>query len=112
MSAIKLPVRIEDGQFLVGADNELIAHLLSAEEAEMREIVALMNQGATKTVSVCTYCGSANIQQDAFVHYNDRENVQTFDELYCVNCGSSCKACEVTVPASFDVYFDLYTENK
>ena len=33
------------------------------------------------TIHVCTYCGSANIQQDAWVHYNDRQNVQTFDDL-------------------------------
>ena len=34
-----------------------------------------------ETIYVCTHCGSANIQQDAWVHYNDRQNVQTFDDL-------------------------------
>lgn len=61
-----------------------------------------------KTVHVCNCCGSANIQQDAWVHYNDRENVQTFDDLYCEVCQSSCKTNEVTVPADFDVYSDFY----
>ena len=62
------------------------------------------------TIHVCTNCGSANIQQDAWVHYNDRQNVQTFDDLYCENCESPCSTQEVEVPDDFDVYSDLYKE--
>ena len=65
-----------------------------------------------KTIYVCTYCGSANIQQDAWVHYNDRQNVQTFDDLYCENCESSRNTKEVEVPDDFDIYTDLYKEPK
>ena len=35
-----------------------------------------------KTIHVCTHCGSADIVQDAWVHYNDRDDVATFDDLY------------------------------
>lgn len=62
-------------------------------------------------VYVCTYCGSANIQQDAWVHYNNREDIQTFDDLYCENCESSCNAWEVEVSDTFDIYTDLYKES-
>lgn len=63
------------------------------------------------TIHVCTNCGSANIQQDAWVHYNDRQNIQTFDDLYCENCESSCNTNEVEVPDDFDIYNDLYSES-
>ena len=64
-----------------------------------------------KVIRVCTHCGSANIQQDAWVHYNNREDIQTFDDLYCENCESSCNAREVEVPDGFDIYTDLYKES-
>lgn len=64
-----------------------------------------------KTVYVCTRCGSANIQQDALVYYNNREDVHTFDDLYCENCESSCKTKEVEVPDDFDIYTDIYSES-
>ena len=63
-----------------------------------------------KTIYVCTQCGSANIQQDALVHYNDRLNIETFDYLYCENCESSCNTNVVEVPDDFDIYNDLYSE--
>ena len=63
-----------------------------------------------KTIDVCTHCGSADIVQDAWVHYNNREDVSTFDDLYCENCESSCKTNEVEVPDDFDIYNDLYKE--
>lgn len=59
-------------------------------------------------VHVCTYCGSANIQQDAWIHYNDQENVQGFDDLFCENCQQSCTTDTVEVPDDFDVYSDIY----
>lgn len=61
-------------------------------------------------IYVCTNCGSADIQQDAYIHYNDRQNIQGFDDLYCENCESSCKVKEVEVPDDFDIYNDLYKE--
>lgn len=60
-------------------------------------------------VKVCTTCGSANIQQDAWVHLNEPEDIQTFPELYCENCESACKVKEVEVPDDFDIYDDVYT---
>ena len=62
-------------------------------------------------VYVCTHCGSANIQQNALVHYNNREDIQTFDYLYCENCESSCNAREVEVTRAFNIYTDLYKES-
>lgn len=61
-------------------------------------------------VYVCTNCGSANIQQDAWVHYNNREDIQTFDDLYCLSCECSCTVNEEEVPDDFDIYNDLYKE--
>lgn len=61
-------------------------------------------------VHVCTNCGSANIQQDAWVHYNNRGDIQTFDDLYCENCESSCKTREVEVTRAFNIYTDFYKE--
>lgn len=61
-------------------------------------------------IFVCTSCGSADIQQDAFIHYNDRENITSFDNLYCENCEGSCSVNEVEVPEDFDVYSDIYEE--
>lgn len=62
-------------------------------------------------VYVCTNCGSANIHQDAWVHYNNREDIQTYDDLYCENCESSCNAREVEVTRAFNIYTDLYKES-
>ena len=53
-------------------------------------------------IFVCTYCGSSNIQQDAW---------ETYDDLYCENCESSCSIKEVEVPDDFDIYNDLYSES-
>lgn len=61
-------------------------------------------------IEVCTHCGSADIEQDAYVHLNDRENVKTFDDLYCCNCDSSCRVKEVEVPDNFDIYSDIHEE--
>jgi hypothetical protein len=61
-------------------------------------------------VYVCTNCGSANIQQDAWVHYNDRDSVTTFDDLWCKGCMSPCNTNYVDVPDDFDVYSDTYSE--
>lgn len=69
-------------------------------------------QPKTKQVYVCSACGSANVQRDAWVHVNDPEEVRTFDDLYCENCESSCKTNEVTVPVSFDIYSDIYKEGR
>lgn len=63
-----------------------------------------------KTIQVCTHCGSANIQQDAWVHLNEPTDIQAFDDLYCEDCESSCKTKEVEVPDDFDIYNDLYKE--
>jgi transcription elongation factor Elf1 len=59
-------------------------------------------------IHVCTRCGSGNVLQDVFVHYNDRKNVQAFDDIYCENCESFCETNEVEVPDDFDVYSDIY----
>jgi transcription elongation factor Elf1 len=59
-------------------------------------------------VKVCIHCGSAHIQQDAWVHLNKPTDIQTFDDLYCENCEFSCKTKEVEVPDDFDIYNDLY----
>lgn len=64
-----------------------------------------------KIIHVCTLCGSANIEQDAWVHYNDREDIKTFDDLYCIHCDASCGTTEVEVPDAFDIYNDLYKES-
>lgn len=64
-----------------------------------------------ETIHVCTHCGSADIVQDAWVHYNDRDDVFTFDDLYCRRCESQCKTNEVEVPDDFDIYNDLYSES-
>ena len=61
-------------------------------------------------VKVCTNCGSANVQQDAWVHLNEPTDIQTFDDLYCEDCESSCKTKEVEVPDDFNIYNDLYEE--
>lgn len=63
-------------------------------------------------IHVCTNCGSANIQRDAWVHLNDPESVRTFDDLYCENCESSCNTKEVEVDDDFDVYTDIYKEKQ
>lgn len=63
-----------------------------------------------KTIYVCTECGSADITQDATWHYNDRENIQGFDDLWCANCEQECHTNEVEVPITFDVYSDIYKE--
>lgn len=59
-------------------------------------------------VHVCTNCGSANVQRDAWVHANDSDNVQTFDDTYCENCESPCTLKTVEVPDDFDIYNDFY----
>lgn len=65
-----------------------------------------------KTVHVCAYCDSADIVQDACVHYNNRDDIFTFDDLYCRGCESQCKTTnEVEVPDDFDIYNDLYKES-
>ena len=63
-----------------------------------------------KTVHVCAYCDSA-IVQDAWVHYNNRDDISTFDDLYCRRCESRCKTIEVEVPDDFDIYNDIYSES-
>jgi hypothetical protein len=63
-----------------------------------------------KTIQVCTTCGSGNVLTDAFVHANDPDDVRTFDDQYCENCGGSCKTQEVEVPDDFDVHYDIYKE--
>ena len=64
-----------------------------------------------KTIQVCTHCGSGNVMCDAWVAVNDPDDVQTFDDLYCENCESSCNTQEVEVPDDFDIYNDLYKES-
>lgn len=49
--------------------------------------------------------------RDAWVAVNDPDDVQTFDDLYCENCESSCNTQEVEVPDDFDIYNDLYKES-
>ena len=61
-------------------------------------------------VYVCTNCGSGNVMRDAWVAVNDPKEVQTFDDLYCENCESSCNAREVEVTRAFNIYTDLYKE--
>ena len=43
----KLPVRLEDEEYLVAADNELIAHLLSSTPEEREYIVWAINRSAS-----------------------------------------------------------------
>lgn len=62
-------------------------------------------------VHICTKCGSADIVQDAWMHYNDRERIQTFDDLYCRGCESACHTKEVEVSDDFDIYNDTYKES-
>ena len=64
-----------------------------------------------KTIYVCTHCDSADIVQDAWVHYNNRDDISTFDDLYCRRCESQCKTNEVEVPDDFDIYNDIYSES-
>ena len=64
-----------------------------------------------KTIHVCTHCDSADIVQDAWVHYNNRGDISTFDDLYCRRCESQCKTNEVEVPDDFDIYNDIYSES-
>ena len=61
-----------------------------------------------KTVQVCTYCGSADVLMDAFVHANNPEDVRTFDDCYCESCEGSCRTQEVEVADDFDVYSDKH----
>ena len=65
-----------------------------------------------KTIQVCTLCGSGNVMRDTWVAVNDLNDVQTFDDLYCENCESSCNTQEVEVPDDFDIYNDLYKESQ
>lgn len=65
-------------------------------------------------VQVCQYCGSANVLIDAFVHANDPDDVRTFDNMVCENCGEDSNniTIEVEVPDDFDIYTDKFDLEK
>ena len=64
-----------------------------------------------KTIQACTHCGSGNVMRDAWVAVNDPDDVRTFDDLYCLNCESSCQTNTVEVADDFDPETDLYKES-
>ena len=113
LPVIKLPVRIEEGGFLVGADHELISHLPEATDAEKEAIVALMNRNLppTQRIHVCTTCGSPRVFADAYASLNTDE-VRTYDDTNCDDCEGECKTQWVEVPADFDLDTDFYKEDK
>lgn len=61
-----------------------------------------------KNIKVCNHCGSADIVFDAWAHVNDLDSVQTFDDIYCKGCESSCQTVTVDVPDSFDETADVF----
>lgn len=62
-------------------------------------------------IYVCTTCGSADIQQDAWSHMNLPGEIQTFPDKFCENCQGQCTTKEVEVSDDFDIYNDLYKES-
>ena len=42
-------------------------------------------------IKVCRECGSDEVYYDAYVNVNDPDDVETFDEVYCMGCHSSTK---------------------
>lgn len=61
-------------------------------------------------IHVCTTCGSPRVFYDAFVGINDPEDVRTFDDTTCDDCGKECSTTEVEVADDFDTlteFFDL-----
>lgn len=61
-----------------------------------------------KTVYICGHCGSAYVVRDAWVHVNDEDDVQTFDDTYCRHCETTDPAVmEILVAEDFDIYSDV-----
>ena len=63
-----------------------------------------------KKIRVCTYCGSPRVMYDAYVDVNDQDNVRTFDNVICDDCGTECSIHEVEVPDDFDMDTGFYEE--
>ena len=61
-------------------------------------------------IKVCTTCGSPRVFQDAYVNLNDPDDVRTFDDIVCDDCGKECSTKEVEVDADFDLDTDFYKE--
>ena len=40
-----------------------------------------------KTIYFCLQCNCVNLMRDAYVSVNDPEDVHTFDDVCCPNCG-------------------------
>ena len=65
-----------------------------------------------KNIQVCTTCGSPRVKRDVWVNANNPDNVKTFDDVICDDCGTECSIHEVEVPDNFDMESDFYkTDN-
>ena len=60
-----------------------------------------------KKIHVCTTCGSPRVKRDAWVDVNDPDNVTTFDDTICDDCGKERRIYEVEVPDDFDMESDF-----
>lgn len=61
-----------------------------------------------KTIHVCTTCGSPRVLLDAYVGLNDSDDVRTYDDTFCEDCGGECSTKEVEVEDDFDIETDTY----
>ena len=63
-----------------------------------------------KTIHVCTACGSPRVLLDAYVGLNDPDDVRTYDDTFCEDCGGECSTREVEVEDNLDIESDTYFE--
>lgn len=64
----------------------------------------------TRTIHVCSECGSPRVLQDAYVSINDPTDVRTYDYTVCEDCGGGCRTKEVQVGDDFSLAIDFYKE--
>lgn len=46
-------------------------------------------------MKACSECGSTDVFYDAYVGVNDPEDVRTFDQAFCDDCGGETSLVEV-----------------
>ncbi len=59
------------------------------------------------SLNVCTHCGSPRVFADAFAALNTDE-VRTYDDIHCDDCGGECRTHVVEVADDFDLETDFY----